>query len=597
LEKGINMSQTYASNDFNDIMESLVLFMRNQSEFKDMNFDGSAIRELLRVLAFNSQQQAFQNNFLYNELQFDSAQLRPNVTSLASRLGYVPSSKTAAKMKVNITVTPGDPTGNPNSLSLNKDVQFYATKDTQTFILSPDGDYTANYVSGTYIFNNVNLLQGIWTINAFMVQNQLGDDNFVVPNYDIDINTLAVGVRNFETSGTLEIFNQFKTAHDLSPESKLFYIRENRDGLYEFKFGDNKFSRRLNYGNIVNIKYLVTKGILGNNLSKIAPASSIGGYYDIKVDYIDNFSYGGADQEDIESIRTLAPISFASSGNAVTPGDYVGLTKKLFPEAADSICWGGEHNNPPKYGYVFVSVIPKNSETLSNSQKTDLQNILKQYNVGSISPIVVDPIYTYINVDSKVKYKPSSLNLTTAALTNKIIDYAHIFSKQKMEKFSGAIDTSIFSEYINNIDPAIKGNYTLISYEKRFTPLMNVLSSYVLDFGHILKKGTIKAIGFRIPDINSTGCTYSIVDADGILSIIKTLDVDGTVTKLIDNCGIVDYANGLVRIDNFKPSALVGSHITVVASSDYSDDQSLIGVQNSILKINNVNVTLLSVDK
>ena len=69
------MSTNYSSNDFNDIMDSLVLFMKSQDEFTDMNFDGSAIRELLRVLAYNAQHQAFQNNFVYNELQIDSAQL------------------------------------------------------------------------------------------------------------------------------------------------------------------------------------------------------------------------------------------------------------------------------------------------------------------------------------------------------------------------------------------------------------------------------------------------------------------------------------------------------------------------------------------
>jgi hypothetical protein len=265
------MSQTYSSNDFNDILDSLVLFMRNQDEFKDMNFDGSAIRELLRVLAYNAQQQAFQNNFVYNELQLDTAQLRQNVTSIASRLGYTPSSKTAARIKVNLVVRPANPAGAPASLVLNRDSQFYATKDGQTYVFSPDQAYNSILAGNAYSFSNVTLLQGIWTINGFMVTTQYGAESYVVPNGDVDTNTLEIAVRASESSGTQEIYNQFKTAYDLGATSKLFFLRENRDGLFEFKFGDNKFAQRLAFGNVITARYLVTKGAEGNNLSNLSP--------------------------------------------------------------------------------------------------------------------------------------------------------------------------------------------------------------------------------------------------------------------------------------------------------------------------------------
>ena len=590
------MSQTFASNDFNDIMESLTLFMRNQNEFKDMNFDGSAIREILRVLAYNAQQQAFQNNFLYNELQFDTAQIRANITSLASRLGYVPSSKSAARMMVNLTVIPSDISSANASLVLTKDVQFYANKDLETFVMSPDTEYSAALINGKYSFPNVTLLQGIWALNGFVITNELGNSSYVIPNSSIDSKTIQVAVRTSETSGVQTSFNRFESAYDLNPTSNLFYLRENRDALYEIKFGDNKFSKRLSNGNVVTVRYLVTKGDLGNNLSTISPASSIGGYYDIRIDYIDNMTYGGSDQEDIESIRALAPITFAASGKAVTSSDYAGLTKRIFPETQDCISWGGEDNQPPKYGYVFVSIVPKNSEYLSISQKAFLVKEMNRYNVGSITPVVVDPVYTYVNIDTKIKFKPTSLNTSTDALRSKVVDYCRIFSRQKMEKFSGTLDTSILSEFINNIDPSIKGNSTLISYEKRFTPMINVASSYLLDFSHILKEGTVNITGFTIPDIDSTGYTYSLKDKAGILSLIKT-KTDGMIIVISDNSGIVNYTTGIVRVDNFKPSSITNAYIVVKASSDVIDDQSLIAVRNSILKVNVVNVNLIAVEQ
>jgi hypothetical protein len=590
------MSQTYTSNDFDDIMDSLVLFMRNQSEFQDMNFDGSAIKELMRVLSFNAQQQAFQNNFVYNELQLDSAQLRQNVASIASRLGYTPSSPTAAKLKVNITVAPSDPTSAPATLVLDGSNQFYSTKDGQTYIFSPDQAYSATLAGGSYLFTGVQLLQGIWTINGYLVQTQYGTESYVLPNGDIDTSTLQIAVRTSETSGDQVTYKAFQTAYDLGPTSQLYFIRENRDSLYEFKFGDNKFAKRLDYGNVITARYLVTQGYSGNNISGLSTVASIGGFYDITIQQVDTRSYGGADIEDIESIRSLAPITFAASGNAVTSGDYVGLSKKLFSETADAICWGGEDNVPPRYGYVFLSIIPKNSDVLSSDQKAALSAILKQYNVGSVTPVIVDPVYTYINVNSTVKYKATQLSISTDALRAKVSDYCRTYSKNKMEKFSGSLDMSNLSDFINTVDASITGNFTQVSYEKRFNPILNVDSSYTIDFSHIISPGTVNITGFKVADAYSDGYTYSMYDNGlGVLALKKVGAVDTQILNA--NIGTVDYASGLISIVGFKPNILTDLYITVTCSCNPSDDQSMVGVKNSILKFNNINVTPLAVLK
>lgn len=591
------MSQTFASNDFNDIMDSLVLFMKSQNEFKDMNFDGSAIRELLRVLAYNTQQIAYQNNFVYNELQLDTAQLRQNVTSIASRLGYTPSSKSAAKIKVKLVITPSDLASALPSLVMSKSVQFYATKDSQTFILSPNVDYVASLVGGVYTFNDVTLLQGVWAANSFMVQSNEQYASYVVPNSGVDTNTLTVAVRTSENTSVQTLYSPFKTAYDLDPIAKLYFLRENRDGLYEFKFGDGNFSAKVAYGNIVTVSYMVTKGAEGNNLTSISPASSINGYYDIAITPIDARTYGGSDQEGIESIRSLAPITFAAAGNAVVPGDYVALAKKLFPETLDAISWGGEINVPPAYGNVFVSVIPKNSESLSASQKVDLAYVLSKYNVGSITVKVVDPTYTYVNVNSNVKYSASALNISLSALVIKIDDYLKIYSKEKMEKFGGNLDMSVVSEFINRIDASIKGNSTMITYEKRFVPAVNATNSYSFSFGHAIEPESLNITGFTVVDLDSAGWTYKIVDSvSGVLSVIK-VNAQAGVIVIEDDIGTVDHDTGYVTINTFRPNTLTDAYVKAIAYPNAYGDQSMVGIKNSIIKFNNINVTTTSVDR
>ena len=589
-----NTLQSFISNDFSDIMDSLVLFLSNQSEFKDYNFDGSAMRELMRVLAFNSQQQAFQNNFVFNELMLDSAQLRPNVSSLASMIGYTASSPLAAQMKFTIIVTPPDLTTAPTSLLLSRDAQFYGTKDGRSYNMSPATDYTSPLTNGTYTFTNVVLLQGIWAINAFTVQTNFGNDSYVIPNKNIDVTTLQVNVRSSSTSSNQVVFNQFKTAYDLGSSSNLFFIRETQNGLYGFKFGDGRFATKLDYGNIITIRYLVTQGLDGNDLLNVSPSTSIGGYYNIAMTPIDTRSFGGADEEDIESIRQLAPLTFAASGNAVTNGDYVALTKKLFPVAGDIISWGGEKNNPPKQGYVFIAVKPVSGDVLTPSQKSDLVTILQKYNVGSITPIITDPIYTYVNLATTVKYKPSLLNISTIGLQQKITDYCNIFSSQNMEKFGGALDMSVLSQFINVIDPSVAGNSTHASYEKRFVPNLNSSGSYTLNFEHVVSQGTVYIDGFTISDINSAGFTYYMADdVNGLLNLYKT---DGTnITTIYTGMGTIDYPTGNMSINGFRPKTLTNGLYTRVRCKSLLLDQSIVTTKNDILKVNEVTVTLVAV--
>lgn len=588
------MSQIYTSLDSQDVRASLVLFMKNQDEFKDFDFDGAAITEQLRLLAYNTQQQAFQNNFVYNELQLDSAQLRNNVASLASRLGYIPSSPRAARMQVNVTVTPNDVTTAPTSLVMSRDTAFYATSDGSAFTFCPDMEYTANLVNGVYTFSGVTILQGTWTINAFTVQTANAFESYVIPNTNIDTSTLEVYVRTSDSSGDQNLFTQFTTAYDLGENNALFYLRENRNGFYEFKFGDGRFSKRLAYGNVITIRYVVTQGSAGNSLSNVVPSTSIGGFYNVQLTNVDAKTYGGDDEEGIESIRTLAPLMFSASDNAVTDGDYVALTKKLFSETGDAISWGGEVNDPPRYGYTFISVKPKNSATLTDLQKAALVTILSKYNIGSITPIIADPDYFFLNVATTIKYNPKLLTITTNALQSKVADYCATYSKQKMEVFNGQFDSSKFSTFLNSIDPSITGNFTQITYEKRFVPTLNFAGSYVLKFNHSLQPGTILINNFRVADGNSTTTsTYAITDdSNGTLLLKKT---DGNVVTLFNgNIGTVDYVNGIISLVLFRPNSIVGNFASANASPAIGDS-SVVALKNTILGIDAVNV-LLKID-
>ena len=76
--------------DFVDIKTALKDYMRAETDFTDYDFEGSALSQLLDVLAYNTYYTAFNTNMVVNELFLDSASLRDNVVSLAKQLGYTP---------------------------------------------------------------------------------------------------------------------------------------------------------------------------------------------------------------------------------------------------------------------------------------------------------------------------------------------------------------------------------------------------------------------------------------------------------------------------------------------------------------------------
>ncbi len=78
--------------DFDDIKTNLKKFLRQQDQFADYDFEGSAMSSLLNVLAYNTHYNAVYANVLANEMFLDSADLRNSIVSPDKHVGYHPNS-------------------------------------------------------------------------------------------------------------------------------------------------------------------------------------------------------------------------------------------------------------------------------------------------------------------------------------------------------------------------------------------------------------------------------------------------------------------------------------------------------------------------
>jgi hypothetical protein len=129
-----NSSITLSQLDFNEYKNSLKMYLTEQDEFKDYDFEGSNLSVLLDVLAYNTYQNAFYLNMIGSEMFLDSARLRDSVVSHAKELNYLPRSFTSAIAKIQLRITPTDT--NKNSIVIPKGTSFISRVDDFTYTFS-----------------------------------------------------------------------------------------------------------------------------------------------------------------------------------------------------------------------------------------------------------------------------------------------------------------------------------------------------------------------------------------------------------------------------------------------------------------------------
>jgi hypothetical protein len=82
--------------DFSTLKTQFKNFLKTKTDFKDYNFEGAALSQLVDVMTFGIQYQTMYQNMSTNELFFDTAQIANNIFKLANNFNYIPKRKSAA---------------------------------------------------------------------------------------------------------------------------------------------------------------------------------------------------------------------------------------------------------------------------------------------------------------------------------------------------------------------------------------------------------------------------------------------------------------------------------------------------------------------
>lgn len=542
-----------ANLDYSEIKESLKTYLRSQSEFSDYDFEGSALSNILDVLAYNTYYTAFNTNLVANEFFIDSATLRDNVIRIAKQLGYRPRSRVAPKSVISFSATISS-TNPPESYTLRKGTGFLTNFDDTVYKYVVVDDVTASVTNGVANFDDVEISEGT-LITQYFTFDTNSSNKFVLSNIGIDSSSIRVTVYENENSSVKSKFNPVENILEVTPRSKVYFIEEIDDENYQIIFGDGVFGSALGNGNYIEISYLITAGPESNGVSSfrfngILSDDNNNTYTTNVVVSNASVSDGGADIENTDSIKFTAPKFFGTQNRAVTAEDFKPIVSKIYPNIADIIVYGGEDENPPEYGIVKIVIKPKNTAKVTTATKKLITDELKKYMVASVRPVIVDPSILYVEVNSTVFYERLKTNLTSKDIatlaTNALESYVEL---SETEKFSGKLRYSKVNGAIDAADESIQSNETSLVMRKDIQPILNTTSYYEVCYQNAFDKDcdgpTVFTTGFVVSEYPRF--TVYIKDVDGIM-VLYRIGNSGEDIILKPNVGTVDYEKGEVKL-------------------------------------------------
>lgn len=567
--------------DFTKIKDSIKAHFRSQSKYNDWDFDGSGLSVLLDVLAYNTHYNAMVAHLSLNETFLDSAQIRGNVVSHAKLLGYVPRSQTSSKATVDLVVTPG--VTPLDFVELVRGTRFSTVVDQTRYYFVALEPQTAALNGGSYSFSDVNITQGTLKRMIYRVDESIDNQKFEVPDDNVDTATMRIRIKANAESSEYAIYTRFSTLVDINSTSQIYFLQENSQGRYEIYFGDGTLGKKPSSNNIVEIEYVYTDGTIADGATVFSPVDKISGYSSIAVSVTSN-SFGGSIRETIESIRYNAPLTFIAQNRAVTADDYRAIILKNVGNIEAISVWGGEDAATPDYGKVYISIKPNGADYLTTAEKQNIiTNVLKGKNVVSITPVIVDPQYTFIALDVNFKYNPNLTDRTKTELQALVRDTISTYNDNNLKKFDGVFRYSQMLREIDKSDPSILNSVARVFMYKDVTP-SNTLNNYFdLEYSSPIYHTHSNSSVISSTAIIINGIEHYLGDAPVVGSDDRTVFlykyIGGNVIRVKD-VGTI-YANvGQVVISGFKPDTTDSIRITLQPNSN-----DLAPKRNQLLKI------------
>jgi len=551
--------------DFFATKEELKTFLRNQSQFKDFDYEGSNLNVLLDVLSYNTFYNTYYYNMAISEMFLDSATQRNSVLSHAKELNYLPTSRRSASAKATITVT--YPNNSSNYFGIPEDTAFIGRCGNKTYNLLTDKAYTAVRSStnpNQYIVSDVEIFEGR------MITETLSTTDTTLANKNIDTRSLRVTVNGEDYIYRSDIYGADKS-------DKVFYLQPENDGKYSVQFGENRFGSQPTVTDSIKATYRVASGASANGVQSLT-LGAFGGASSIDI-VVTSPSSGGRESEDIESIRTFAPKAAQIQERAITRRDYETLLRSRFPNIQAISVYGGDEVDPPQFGKVIISVDVVGGEGVADYEIANFKRYLKDKTPLTIEPIFVIAKFLFVSSAINVVYDPSQTTKSAQQIRSEVNDGILQYQDANLNDFNITLRQSRLSAFVDSIDSSIVSTDILSKPIIEYVPDLGASRSPAFSFDTELTQPYPfdEATGFGTfkPAISSTAFTTenTLVQAkdDGKGNIMLT--TAGTDVELVFKpiVGVIDYKTGAIKLSDLTVTSFENSAIKFTANTVNKD--------------------------
>tara|TARA_S200000501_G_scaffold106866_1_gene100351 strand:+ start:10720 stop:12591 length:1872 start_codon:yes stop_codon:yes gene_type:complete len=584
--------------DFDSISDNLKAYLKGQEKLKDYNFEGSTMATLIDLLAYSSHIGAVNTNIAASELFLDSAQIRKNVVSRAKDLGFTPASEKCSSAIIDIAlnnVLKADGTyPTLSEMTIPRGHVFQTVFDgvSYDFVTTDTNKPTQN--SSTFNYTGVEISQGTYMSDSFVYDRQIKNSKFVLSNERVDRSKLSVVVNSGGTSSTYALSTDIST---ITTTSTVYYTQENEEGYLEIYFGDGVLGKELLDGDIITATYIVVDTDHADGAKSFQQITSINGYSDSVITTTTN-STGGAEKESVESIKFKANKFFTSQNRLVTLNDYKAKVSEYYPNADAVAVWGGEDNNPPQYGKVFLAIKPKNSDYLTEVEKAEVIRKLNSLNMVTVRPEIINPEIIKILISTCFKYNNNFTTLSKGELEQLVNTTINQYDADNLSNFDSIFRHSNLVKNIDETDTSILSNITNIRLKKSSNITLNKKIGYTNEFGNAFYHpnaqynkalgGILSSTGFKVTG-DSVNTQYFDDDGDGNL---RRYYLSGSTRIYSDTtAGTVDYTTGKITINALMFTSTVNTNTTI----DFTiipDSYDVVATRGSLVDISSADVTV-----
>lgn len=588
--------------DFTSIRDNLKTYLQSQTQFQDYNFDSSGLSFILDILAYNTYYNSFYVNMASTEAFLSTAQRRNSVVNLARSLNYTPRSVSSAKVSGTLSLTAVDAANTP-FINVAKSSKFEAIVDQQKYNFITTAPITAlRNANNQYIVEDVTLVEGsnITELYTYAVSNPT--QRFLINSANADVSTLTVRVINSSADATIRNFSKADNIIYVTESSLIYYLEEVEDGKFEVFFGDDFLGKKLDDGNIIVLDYVISSGSSANGIRNLTSLLS-GATISTSSFTPSEPSYGGDEKESIAKIRYNAPKSYTSQNRAVTTEDYSSIMLNQ-PNIDSVIVWGGEDNDPPQYGKVFIAAKPKVGETLTASEKSNLINfILNPKKIVTVTPEIVDADYIYLLLTVIVKFDARKNTLSASSMQDAVLTAIQKYNDDEISTFGKYFRMSKVSRVVDTSERSILSSNVYVKMRKEVSIQLGVKARYEIVFANAIDDVTSNRPAshpFNSGNkITSNEFTYNgfnecfLEENGGIIRIYRRFGAG--YVSVIANAGTLDYSTGKVILTDFGPDSFLDGGNTLKLTAVPSETD-ILSLRNQIITIRDSDISISLVD-